>query len=116
MTGVEILATQEVVTAYAWNWSAYFVTVVIATIVMGMIGLFYGNRGDFVDFLLGCMIGAIIGIFVGILPASQTTPSEYETRYKVTISDEVSMNDFLSKYEIVGQEGKIYTVVERNEE
>ena len=33
--------------------------------------------------------------------------------YKVTIDDSVSMNEFLDKYEIIDQEGKIYTVKER---
>jgi hypothetical protein len=33
--------------------------------------------------------------------------------YKVTIDDSVSMNEFLDKYEILDQEGKIYTVRER---
>lgn len=35
------------------------------------------------------------------------------TEYKVTIDDSVSMNEFLDKYEILDQEGKIYTVKER---
>jgi hypothetical protein len=33
--------------------------------------------------------------------------------YKVTIDDSVPMNEFLDKYEILDQEGKIYTVKER---
>ena len=41
------------------------------------------------------------------------TPEKYETQYKVTISDEVSFNEFMDKYEILDQEGKIYTVKER---
>lgn len=42
--------------------------------------------------------------------------SSYKTgkyEYKVTISDEVSLNEFYDKYEIVDQEGKIYTIKER---
>lgn len=33
--------------------------------------------------------------------------------YKVAIDDSVSINEFLDKYEILDQEGKIYTVKER---
>lgn len=33
--------------------------------------------------------------------------------YKVTIDDSVSMTEFMDKYEIIDQEGKIYTVKER---
>ena len=115
MTGVEILATQEVVTAYAWNWSAYVITFAIITIVTGLVGLCIGD-GFFEDFLVGILVGAVFGALIGIIPAKLTKPSEYETQYKVTISDEVSMNDFLERYEIVSQEGKIYTVIERRNE
>ena len=41
--------------------------------------------------------------------------TKYETQYKVTISDEVKMDEFCEKYEIIEQDGKIYTVRERNE-
>lgn len=34
-------------------------------------------------------------------------------KYKVTIEDEVRFNDFNEKYEIINQEGQIYTVKER---
>lgn len=33
--------------------------------------------------------------------------------YKVTISDDVSFNEFNKKYEVVEQEGEIYTIRER---
>jgi hypothetical protein len=38
---------------------------------------------------------------------------EYYPTYKVIISDEVSMNEFMGKYEILNQDGKIYTVKEK---
>ena len=34
-------------------------------------------------------------------------------QYKVTIDETVSMVEFMDKYEIIDQEGKIYTVRER---
>ena len=55
--------------------------------------------------------GALFGTLVG-----RTTgdPIEYETQYKVVIDDSVSMNEFIEKYEIIDQEGKIYTVREKD--
>jgi hypothetical protein len=35
--------------------------------------------------------------------------------YQVTISDDVPMVEFNSKYEIVNQNGKIYTIKEKGE-
>ena len=111
MIGVEILEAQEVIVSYAWNWSAYFITIVATMIILGLVDLFYGEY-ELKNFFTGLAIGAIVGIMVGVLPASFTKPGEYKTQYKVTISDEVSMNDFLERYEIIDQEGKIYTVRE----
>lgn len=87
MTGVEILATQEVATAFTFNSTSF-------CIVLGI-------------FIVG---GFLLGAVAGIVECD--CPSEYETQYKVTISDEVSMNEFLERYEIIDQEGKIYTVRE----
>lgn len=57
--------------------------------------------------------------FVGFIVA---IISEYETdvvdhiEYQVTVSDDVNFTEFMSKYEIVDQEGLIYTVKERKEQ
>ena len=66
--------------------------------------------------LVNISLGVILGAWVGALGA---LIGEYETdtvdhiEYKVTIDDSVSMNEFLDKYEIIDQEGKIYTVKEK---
>ena len=52
-------------------------------------------------------VGLLFSNLVGIVEI------EYYPTYKVTISDEVSMNEFMDKYEILTQDGKIYTVKER---
>ena len=39
-------------------------------------------------------------------------PNSY-TEYKVTISDKVNFNEFNSKYNIIDQDGKIYTIEKR---
>ena len=59
-----------------------------------------------------------MGLFVGCMVGDKIlcTPTTYETQYKVTISDEVPMNEFLKKYAIIEQEGKIYTIRERSTE
>jgi hypothetical protein len=115
MTGVEILAVQEVVTAYAFNWTAFWIT---ASIVFGLLlatGLVSSIVQDYWGILIFCIVLAIFltGLFGLLIGEVLAKPTEYETQYKVIISDEVPMNDFLDKYEIVDQDGKIYTVRER---
>ena len=62
-----------------------------------------------------CAILSLATIFtMGILDSYSTTTKEIEGyEYKVTIDDSVPMKEFLSKYEIINQEGEIFTIVER---
>ena len=113
MTGVEILATQEVATAFAFNWSYFWLAFAIVCGGGSVVGLVLTLvNEDSVGIIAGVIVGIIGGIIAGTGVAANALPVEYETQYKVTISDEVSMNDFLAKYEIVDQEGKIYVVRE----
>ena len=120
MTGVEILSTTEVVTEWAFNWKAFGITLAIAFIGMFVIStiVYFWDGGLDIAFIPAVTIlcGLIGGICFGILFGRIVcpTPTKYETEYKVTISDEVSMNEFTEKYEIVDQDGKIYTIRERD--
>ena len=113
MTGVEILATEQVATAFGFNWSTYLFLITIsaamASLLFGVV--FFQEYGGW-GFLIGLGIGAVMAGLIALVPSCNTRPIEYTTQYKVTISDEVQMNEFLSRYEIVDQEGKIYTVRE----
>ena len=113
MTGVEILAMEEVVTAYMFNWNMYLTIVGIVTLLVTVAaGLLTLKECGAYGFLYGFVISIAVSGLITLLPESTTLPKSYETQYKVTISDEVSMNDFLERYEFISQEGKIYTVRE----
>lgn len=109
MTGVEILAIGEGATGFEPN-SAVFLFV-LALCVIG--GLVIGSKDK--ECGLGALVGLLIGMVAGLLFAVVVgiAEIEYYPTYKVTISDEVSMNDFMDKYEILNQDGKIYTIKER---
>lgn len=109
MTGVEILATGEGATGFEPNFPAFLS--VLAFCVIG--GLTIGSREK--EYGLGALVGLLIGMVAGLLSGVVigVVEIEYYPTYKVTISDEVSMNEFMSKYEILNQDGKIYTVKER---
>lgn len=118
MSGVEILVIEEVVTKEVFNWNAFLITAGIIFTVFIVFGILMSIRfDDWNQLLVGVVVGLFIGgIFGSIMGAGLSVPSEYETQYKVTISDEVQMNDFIEKYEIVEQNGRLYTVRERVEE
>ena len=111
MTGVEILSIGEIGVGSAFNW-------VVAILGGGLIGLVVGFMGaateDSIGF--GIFLSIFIFIFTGVIIGfGNAKPTHYVPTYKVTISDEVSMNDFMEKYEILEQDGKIYTVKERED-
>ena len=119
MTGIEILATQEIVTEFAFNWNAFWIMFSVTFGMFALLGIFLSLISYKWSNLCFCIIvGSIMGLFVGCVVGDKIfcTPTTYKTQYKVTISDEVSMNEFLEKYEIIDQEGKIFTIRERSVE
>ena len=110
MTGIEILAIEEIYnTIIPEGWIAFAFPLMVMSFVLAIVFICDGSYG-----LSGVFIGlAACGLVLLILASvSDTTNIDY-VKYKVTISDEVSMNEFSEKYEILDQEGKIYTVRER---
>ena len=116
MNGVDILAIEEVAVEFAFNWAVFWIIVVGAGIVGALYGVYQDSGiGEGWRFILVItvgfiIIGAVCGIFAGGIFGR--IPTKYEPQYKVTISDEVTMTEFLEKYEIIETEGKIYTVRE----
>lgn len=115
MSGVEILAMEEVVVDTVFNWKVAIITFSVLFIVLVLVGLFISFASkDWNNITVGIILGLILGVFGGIVGGSaEKIPTEYETRYKVIISDEILMNDFVEKYKIIEQDGRIYTVAER---
>ena len=116
MNGIEILATEEVATEYIFNWTACLIA---AGAILGffvILGIVVSITScDWFNVTIGCILGIIFSVVFGIVTGDITSiPTEYETQYKVVISDEIKMNEFSENYEIVNQDGKIYTIRERN--
>lgn len=116
MTGVEILASNEVLVKSLFNWKLCWIiggSLFGLCAITGVIISVTNSDWDLMPIFLfmGLMCGAFCGSIIG---AAYDIPVEYETQHKATISDEVLMNDFLEKYEIINQDGKIYTVREIN--
>ena len=118
MNGIDILSTAEVVTKYTFNWQTFWITALIMTalLALGGIVIYIGTnyRNNVISFcvILGAFIGVMLGGAFGTL---FNIPIEYITEYKVIVSDEVNFNEFQEKYEIINQEGKIYTIREKDE-
>lgn len=113
MNGVEILHEYAVYTTQVWV-SIVDVLAFIGTIVFAIIS-FNSKRQVTIWINFACCTLCLVALGTLVFLDNNTnTLKEYSyTEYKVTIDDSVSMNEFLDKYEILDQEGKIYTVKER---
>ena len=119
MQGIEFLTSTQVATEWAFNWTGFWWTLGIIFGVCLIISI-YSVISDqcewgiipalsFVGIVLGSMVGAGIG-------KKTENPIAYETHYKVTLSEEVSMTDFYKLYEVVEQDGKIFIIREKTNE
>ena len=115
MNGVEILASAEVAAESVYNITAFWVVVSVGCIITAIMCACVWAEEGFSGCIVGiACIGVLISFFVGGAAAiGCSTLTAYVTEYKVIISDEVSMNEFMDNYEILDREGKIYTIRER---
>ena len=109
MEGIEILSIGEIGINPVFNWPA----AIICGILLGLMPAFYAgiaehSIGLFIVIFIFCapLFGGIGGF--GIEKYTDTAPT-----YKVVISDTVIFNEFYNKYEILKQDGKIFTIMER---
>lgn len=111
MEGIEILAVGQISTGSSFNW----LMAIIIGLILGATAFAFGLCHDscIAAIVMGLLVGIFAGVFVGV---ADGIPTHYVPTYKVVISDEVSMNEFTERYEILEQEGKIYTIKERKEE
>lgn len=108
MAGVEILSEQIVYNAFipVWGVIIAFICAGIAWLI-GAILISYDKSPVISGFaILICLAIAVFGLI------DNKKDIDY-IEYKVTIDDSVSMNEFLDKYEILDQEGKIYIIKEK---
>ena len=101
MDGVTILNT---VPECSFPWA-----VAIIVLAISIISFIIGNIKDN-DGLKG--IGAIFGT-IALIGMCWSPLLVHPTRYEVSITDEVSFNEFTQYYKIIDQRGEIYIVEER---
>lgn len=106
MDGVTILNTiHEYAGLISPIWAAMFWILSLFILIVAAIKLenIYTVTG------IGCVIVGFICLACAIIPSDRIISTSYE----VIISDDVNFNEFYEKYEVVEQNGKIYTIKER---
>ena len=119
MNGVEILTSAQVATEWAFNWTVFWITLGVVFGICLIMGIWYVATGQCEWGLIPCLsiVGIIFGSISGMgIGQVSEIPIAHETQYQVTISDEVSMTEFYEHYEMIDQDGKIFTVREKTNE
>lgn len=113
MEGIEVLAVGSIGAGpILYNWGIAITVGLLVFILFGF--LIYLNTDNLASAIL---LSIIIGIVLGLVAGEITSDYAYTVpTYKVILEDNVSMNSFMEKYEIISQEGKIYTIKERLDE
>lgn len=117
MQGIEVLTTIQVATEFIFNWNAFWITSGIFFGIGFIVGIFYwaSDQCEWVIIPILSVLCIIIGSIVGVGMGEEfKKPIAYETHYKVTISEEVSLKDFYEYYDVIEQDGKIFTIREKD--
>lgn len=77
---------------------------------VGLFLLVIGIAEDRENFFAVGLVMVLFAMAAGVV--SDCSKEPYHTQYKVTISDEVKLVEFLDRYEILDTEGEIYTIRE----
>lgn len=116
MNGVEILSSETVYTTEMCEW--LLLAFVVAGLLVGLI-IFIADWIDSgfdaggIFLVIACtLVGLFLGA-IGLVVSIHETDTVDHIEYKVTVSEEVNFVEFIDKYEIIEQEGKIFTVRER---
>ena len=114
MNGVEILATHEIMKTAAFNWYIFIIGMIIVTVTVIILtwkNLFYEDKIR--NILTAITIILIFAIPVAVVASNVGEKILDHTEYKVQLSDEVPIAEFLSTYQIIDQEGQILTIKEK---
>lgn len=109
MEGVEVLSIKEGPGPLGVLFGGLFCAIVAIVFLAGVIYLFLSDDPEGA-LLIGLFFFVFIIMSILLFEDAATAPT---VTYKVLIDDSVSMNEFLSYFEIVKVDGKIYTVVPR---
>ena len=96
-----------------WNLAICGIIGAVAFLLITMFAIWLDFDCDKRETIVICFIisaiGIMLGLFVGVMHNQYLKPVTYD----VMIGDNVSFNEFNEQYEIISQNGNIYTVKER---
>lgn len=118
--GLILLNTQEAIEYVKTDWyfasePASWIAIIITTIlvIVGVISIIYGIQ----DYEEGATALGIVAIVIAIIITIATLIHEVNRtypQYQVTITEKTNMKEFYEKYDIISQEGLIFTIRDKD--
>ena len=115
MIGINYLTSNQVVTEWAPDMTVFWSILAIMFIIFFIAGIIAAIQEDnIIPCLLFIAIGILIGLLFGAIGAEiARVPAQHEIQHQVTITDDANIQEFLDKYEVVKQDGEIFTIREK---
>jgi uncharacterized membrane-anchored protein YitT (DUF2179 family) len=110
MEGIEILSSEIIYNTILPEWCLALGLCLAITFVIVTTWAFLEAK---YNLALLFLIMIVVSIVIACLGDTKSKTYISHIEYKVTIDNSVLMNEFLDKYEILDQEGKIYTITEK---
>ena len=119
LKGITVLNTYDIITP-EWNDKIFPAVVFSIVAVSGIALIIYllldsKRIKDALTPSVIVILFTLLSIFVSIHGFTHLPENKYQTRYEVIVNDEVNFNEFTSKYQVVKQEGLIYTIIEKTD-
>ena len=119
LKGITVLNTYDIITP-EWNdkiFSAVVFSIIAVSGIALIIYLLLDSKRikDALTPSVIIVLFTLLSIFVSIHGFTHLPENKYQTRYEVTVSNDVNFNEFTSKYQVVKQEGLIYTIIEKTD-
>ncbi len=115
LDGVVVLDTGTKVLEYGWGWTWLGFVLCLLGLFALICGVLFLSDGDDVGTGFACLVSACIMFGLSWALFSHAKITKEVPTYKVIIEDSVSMVEFYDKYEILDVQGKIYTIMERED-
>lgn len=114
MQGVEILNTiYKYGSLISPVWILVCAGIVLLICIVGLCTINYDNLQQKLFLAVGvALVGMAVCIALANIPGNKIS----EIKYQVAISDQVLMTEFYEHYEVIDQDGKIFTVREKTNE
>ena len=115
--GVEVLSAYDTYISEFNLLSAFYGFIIVGTIGSIIYAANLDKINNETENIYKVSSIILSSLFAGVLVGRFIFPSKTMIQeYKVTVSDDVSLNEFIEKYEIIDIEGKIYTIREKDKE